>query len=206
MDRRVDKLHGQWRKSTRLPTSRSAQRSVSCRSLSQCSDVSCGQNCGHCGRPSPCLSQEQHSFLFVQECSGAQNVGRNGCTAARRLHADVWRRIWDCFRDIGDEAHIDAVTKCKAHRSKAEPAKLDETGRFMAAKKERVMTPSNPSCATRTRELSKRVVQSPATLAVLSSERKEEIDGQTWLHRLRDGTRKMNDGNVQHVFWRVLMS
>ena len=36
-----------------------------------------------------------------------------------------------------DEAHIDAVTKCKAHLSKAERAKLDETGRFMAAGNER---------------------------------------------------------------------
>ena len=56
---------------------------------------------------------------------------------ARRPHADVWRRIWDCFRDIGDEAHVDSVAKCKAHLSKAERAKLDGTGRFMAAGNER---------------------------------------------------------------------
>ena len=49
----------------------------------------------------------------------------------------MWRRIWDCFRDIGDEAHVDCVTKCKAHLSKAERAKLGETGRFMAAGNER---------------------------------------------------------------------
>ena len=58
--------------------------------------------------------------------------GPKWCTAARRPHANVWRRIWDCFRDIGDEAHIDSMTKCKAHLSKAERAKL-KTGSFMAA-------------------------------------------------------------------------
>ena len=39
------------------------------------------------------------------------------------------------------------------------------------------MTPSNPSCTTPTRELSKRARQSSVTLAVLSSKRKEESDG-----------------------------
>ena len=63
--------------------------------------------------------------------------GPKWCIVARRPHADVWRRIWDCFRDIGDEAHVDSVTKCKAHLSKAERAKLDETGRFLAAGNER---------------------------------------------------------------------
>ena len=36
-----------------------------------------------------------------------------------------------------DEAHIDSVTKCKAHLSKAEQAKLDEAGRFTTAGNER---------------------------------------------------------------------
>ena len=49
----------------------------------------------------------------------------------------MWRQIWECVRDIGDIAHIDSVTKCEAHLSKAERAKLDETGRFMAAGNER---------------------------------------------------------------------
>ena len=49
----------------------------------------------------------------------------------------MWRQIWDCFRDIGDEAHIDSVSKCKAHLSKAEQAKLDEAGRFTTAGNER---------------------------------------------------------------------
>ena len=48
------------------------------------------------------------------------------------------------------------------------------------------MTPSNPFCATRTRELSKRVRQSSAMLAVSSSERKEESDGQMLSRRLKD--------------------
>ena len=32
----------------------------------------------HCGRPSSCRSQERRSFLTVQQCSEAWNVGRNG--------------------------------------------------------------------------------------------------------------------------------
>ena len=52
--------------------------------------------------------------------------GPKWCTAARRPHADVRRRNWECFQDIGDQAHIDSVTKCKAHLSKSEQAKLDE--------------------------------------------------------------------------------
>ena len=151
---------------------------------------------------------------FVSDCAtvlrGLERVPK-WCTAARRPHADVWRQIWECFRDIGDEARSDSVTKCKAHLSKAERAKLDETGRFMAAGNERadvlakecVMTPAKPSCATRTRELSKRVRQSSAILAVSSSERKEENDGRTWSRRLKDGTRKMKCGNVRNRFWRV---
>ena len=112
--------------------------------------------------------------------------GSKWCTAARRPHADVWRRIWDCFRDIGDEAHVDSVTKCKAHLSKAERAKLDEAGRFMAAGNQRADELAKEGarddsfqsiCTTRTRELSKRVRRSSVTLAVSSSKRKEESDG-----------------------------
>ena len=53
---------------------------------------------------------------------------------------------------------------------------LATSGRMSKPKKERVMAPFNPSCATRTKEPSKRVRQSSATLAVSSSERKEEND------------------------------
>ena len=77
---------------------------------------------------------------FVSDCAPVLRGLERGpkwCTAARRPHADVWRRIWDCFRDIGEEAHVDSVATCKAHLSKAERAKLDETGRFMAAGNER---------------------------------------------------------------------
>ena len=55
--------------------------------------------------------------------------GPKWCTAARKPHADVRRRNWECFQDIGDQAHIDnqahidSVTKCKAHLSKSEQAK-----------------------------------------------------------------------------------
>ena len=63
--------------------------------------------------------------------------GPKWCAAAQRPHAEVWRRIWDCFRDVGDEAHIDSVTKCKAYLFKAEHAKLDEAGRFATPGNER---------------------------------------------------------------------
>ena len=77
---------------------------------------------------------------FVSDCATVLRGLERGpkwCTAARSPHADVWRRIWDCFRDMWDEAHIDSVTRCKAHLSKAERAKLDEVGRFTAAGNER---------------------------------------------------------------------
>ena len=45
----------------------------------------------------------------------------------------MWGRVWECFRDIGDEAHIDSVTTCNAHLSKSEQAKLDEAGRLATA-------------------------------------------------------------------------
>ena len=77
---------------------------------------------------------------FVSDCATVLRGLERGpkwCTAARRPHADAWRRIWDSFRDIGEEAHVDSVAKCKAHLSKAERAKLDETGRFLVAGNER---------------------------------------------------------------------
>ena len=92
----------------------SAQRMVPYRSHSQCSDVSCGQNYGHCGRPLSCLSQERRSSLTVQRCSEAWNVDRKWCTAAPS---------WECFRDIG----------CVEMLSKSEQVKLDEAGRLTTA-------------------------------------------------------------------------
>ena len=59
--------------------------------------------------------------------------GEKWCTAGRRPHADVWRGIWQRFRDIEEEAHVDSVTKCKAHLTKAERAKLSDEGRLTAA-------------------------------------------------------------------------
>ena len=50
--------------------------------------------------------------------------GRKWCSVGRRPHADVWRRIWERFRDIAKEAHIESVTKCKAHLSKSEQARM----------------------------------------------------------------------------------
>ena len=66
---------------------------------------------------------------FISDCAAVLRGlerGQKWCSAARTPHADVWRRIWERFRDIGEEAHIDSVTKCKAHLCKAEQAKLDD--------------------------------------------------------------------------------
>ena len=115
-----------------------AQHMAPCRSLSQCSAVSCGRNCGLCGRPSSCRNLEQRSCLIVRQCSEVWNVGRSGAQRheGRTLTCGDGSRS-DSIRDIGEEAHVDSVAKCKAHLSKAERAKLDETGRFMAAGNER---------------------------------------------------------------------
>ena len=106
---------------------------VPSQSRSQCSAASCGQNFGPCCRQSFCLSQEQLPSQTVQPYSGVLERCQKWCSAGRRPHADVRRRIWEWFRDIGEEAHVDSVTKCKAHLSKAEQAKLDETGHATAA-------------------------------------------------------------------------
>ena len=104
---------------------------------------------------------------FVSDCATVLRGLERGpkrCTAAGRKHADVWSQILDCFRNIGDEAHIDSVTKCKAHLSRAQQAKLDEAGRFTTGNerademaKEGARDDSFQSCETRTREVSKRV-------------------------------------------------
>ena len=73
---------------------------------------------------------------FISDCAAVLRGlmrGEKWCTAGRRPHADVWRGIWRRFRDIGKEAHVDSVTKCKAHLAKAERAKLSDEGRLAAA-------------------------------------------------------------------------
>ena len=62
--------------------------------------------------------------------------------------ADVWRRIWDRLRDIGEEAHRDPVTKCEAHLSKAERARLDEAERSKATGNERPDRVGKRRCAS----------------------------------------------------------
>ena len=99
---------------------------------------------------------------------------------------------------LEDEAHIDSVSKCKAHLSKAEQAMLDEAGRFTTAGNER----GDELAKEGARDDSFRsilhdtytaaVETSKATLAVSFSERREENDGQMWSRRLRDGMRKMS--------------
>ena len=157
---------------------------------------------------------------FVSDCAtvlrGLERR-RKWCTAARRPHADVWRRIWDCFQDIGEEAHFDSVTKSKAHLSKAEQAKLDEAGRFTTAgneqtdelAKEGARDDSFQSILCDTYqgavETCKAIIGNIGSFILLAKGGERRPDGVTppqgW-----DGTRKMSDGNVRHRFWRVLTS
>ena len=64
------------RRSTWPLTSWSARCNVPCQSRSWCNAASCGQNFGPCCGPLSCLSQERLSW----------------CSAARRPHAEMWRR------------------------------------------------------------------------------------------------------------------
>ena len=50
------------------------------------------------------------------------------CTAATRAHVDVWRLVWDRWKDIGGEEGGHAVVHCKAHRTKEQIKKLDLQG------------------------------------------------------------------------------
>ena len=118
MGRRVDEPDGQWRKSTRLRTSWPAQRTVPCRCRSQCSDVPSGENYGQLCQA---ITLSEPGATFVSDCATVLRGLDRGPKGAqqRRPHADVWRRIWERFQDIGNEAHIDSVTKCKAHQVRA---------------------------------------------------------------------------------------
>ena len=98
--------------------------------------------------------------------------GQKWCSAGRRPYADVWRRIWEPFRDIVEEAHIDSVTKCTAHLSTAEQAKLgrnrprhggrQRTGRRADQGGERLKTLSKLYCATCTKQPSRQAGPSSA--------------------------------------------
>ena len=209
----MDRRDGQWRRSTRPPTSWCAQRMVPCRSRSQCSDVSCGQNYGYSGRP---LSCPEPGATFISDCAAVLRGLERGpmwCSAARRPHADVWKRIWECFQVIGEEAHIDAVTKCtcpsqsKPNWTMLAPSRPQEmSGQTSWPKKERSKTPSSRSCTIRTKRPSKRGKPSSATSGASCPERKKGNDGKTWSRRLKDGTKRTSDGNVRRRFWRVPMN
>ena len=211
MEHKVEKLDGQWRKSTGLPTSWSAQRMVPCRSRSQCSDVSCGQNCGHCGRPPSCRSQERRSFLIVQRCSEAWNVDRNGAQQREGHMLTCGDESGTASETLGDEAHIDSVSKCKAHLSKAEQAKLDEAARLTTAgnawadelAKEEARDDSFQSILYDTYTAA--VETSTAVVVCIGSFILRAKGGERWSRRLRDGTRRTSDGNVHNRFRRVFM-
>ena len=82
------------------------------------------------------LTLSEPGAAFISDCAAVLRGltrGEKWCTAGRRPHADVWREIWQRFRDIGREAQVDSVTKCKAHLTKAERAKLNDEGRLDAA-------------------------------------------------------------------------
>ena len=58
--------------------------------------------------------------------------GRQWCVQARRPHADVWRRIWDCWGDLGGFEASNVVLHVKAHRSQSATAKLQGAQRLAA--------------------------------------------------------------------------
>ena len=87
---------------------------------------------------------------FISDCAAVLRGlvrGQKWCTSGRRPHADVWRRIWERLRDIGEQAHTDCVTKCKAHLSKGERARLSDAGRFAATSNERADEFGKRRCA-----------------------------------------------------------
>ena len=153
---------------------------------------------------------------FITDCIAVLR-GLERCrkwySVARRPHADVWRRIWKRFRDIGEEAHIRSVTKCKAHSSKSEQVKLDEAGRTVAAGNERADELAKEGARDDSFqsifydtykaavETSRAIVNYIGNLILRA---KEENDGHTSSHHLRDRTRRTSDGNARHRFWRVL--
>ena len=139
---------------------------------------------------------------FVSDCAtvlrGLER-GQKWCTAVRKPHADVWRRVWECFRDIGDEAHIDSVTKCKARLSKSEQAKLDDAGR---------LTTAGNVWAD---ELAKEGARDDSCQSILydtykaAVETSKAIIGYIGSHVVTPPqARRTRDGSVRHRIWRSL--
>ena len=56
--------------------------------------------------------------------------GEAWCTSARRPHADVWRKVWHCIKDLGESAVC--VVKCKSHISASRRAALGEEDQAIA--------------------------------------------------------------------------
>ena len=109
---------------------------------------------------------------------GGLERGQKWCSAARRPHADLWRRIWERYRNIGEEARIDSVTNRSVRRTcpkQSRPSWMKQAasppqatnGQMSWPKRELVMTPSILSCTTRTRQLSNQAEPSSATLGFI---------------------------------------
>ena len=206
----MDKRDGQWRRSTSPRTSCSAHGAMPI--------LLPVQRCimrAELWALLHALILSESGATFITDCATVlQHLERGPmwCSAGRRPQADVWRRIWERFRDIGEEAHTDSVTKCKTHLSMSEQAKLDDAGRVTAAgnewadelAKEGARDDSFQSFLSDTSmKLSKKTEPSSTTLGTSSSERNEESDGQMSSHHLRSGTRRTSDGNARRRSWRA---
>ena len=110
-----------------------AQREVPCRSRSQCSDVSCGQHYGHCGRRLSCLSQERRASLTVQRCPEAWNDGPKCAQQCEGHMLTCGVESGNVSETLGMKPTSTRCRKCKAHLSKSEQAKLDEAARLTTA-------------------------------------------------------------------------
>ena len=145
---------------------------------------------------------------FISDCAGVlQGLtrGEKWCTTGQRPHADVWRRIWQRFRDIGKKAYADSVTKCEAHLSIAERAKLGDAGRLVAAGSEWADNLAKDGarddsfrqcCVTGTRQQPILALTSSPTSETSSCAQRLERDGRTSPHRHKDGAKWTDAGNV----------
>ena len=73
---------------------------------------------------------------FVTRCQTVTlglEKGKQWCVSARRPPADVCKRIWCFFEDMGTDSRINADVACKAHLTEVEKSKLRKWERAIVA-------------------------------------------------------------------------
>ncbi len=84
------------------------------------------------------LTLLQHSLPPVEVHTDHEAIpkalakGRQWCVQAGRPHADIWRRIWDCWEDVGGFKAGKVVLHVKAHRSQRAIAQLQGAAKLAA--------------------------------------------------------------------------